>query len=354
MKRVRKYLQYISNRVKVLALGVVMILTVCFVTDAVYVYQKRISGVNLIFTAAALLIFICFYLFWLWHPFQKNERMRYQFLDGYMACDRQDDSGSQNVWLTPASRREMKKVNEILTSTQLFNLNKRQAQYLALQNQINPHFLYNTLDGIRSEALIAGIDHVAEMTEALAVFFRYTISRDEGLVSVEEELENCRTYFKIQQYRFGERLRLLIECEEENKETILQCRIPKLTLQPILENSIIHGTELRLGQGTQTIHLMLTESRLLIRVSDDGVGMDEYTLEELNRRLGCSGEQLTVCDKEKKGGIALYNVNHRIHLIYGEEYGLHIFSTENIGTDVEISIPIVLNEREIRRRGTRL
>ena len=352
MKRVREYLQYLSNRVRLLAFGILAVLTVLLLSDAVYVYQKRIPAGRLLFTAAALVALVCLYLGWLRNPFRKNERLRYQFLDGYMACDTQN--GSQGVWLTPASRRERKKIDEILTSTQLFNLNKRQAQYLALQNQINPHFLYNTLDGIRSEALIAGIDHVAEMTEALAVFFRYTISRDEGLVTVEDELENCRTYFKIQQYRFGERIRLVIACEEENRETILQCRIPKLTLQPILENSIIHGTELRLGQGTQTIHLMLTGSRLLIRVSDDGVGMDEHTLEELNRRLGCSGEQLAPSEREKKGGIALYNVNHRIHLIYGEEYGLHVFSVENIGTDVEISIPIVLNEREIKHRGAHL
>ena len=90
-------------------------------------------------------------------------------------------------------------------------LNKRQAQYLALQNQINPHFLYNTLESIRSEVLIAGLTSVSDMTEALASFFRYTISKVENLVSVEEELQNCETYFKIQQYRFGERLQLTIE-----------------------------------------------------------------------------------------------------------------------------------------------
>ena len=88
-------------------------------------------------------------------------------------------------------------------STRTLDLSKRQAQYRALQNQINPHFLYNTLEGIRSEAIIAGLDNLADMTEALAIFFRYTISKVENLVTVEEELENCATYFKIQQYHFG-------------------------------------------------------------------------------------------------------------------------------------------------------
>ena len=102
------------------------------------------------------------------------------------------------------------------------------------------------------------------MTEALASFFRYTISKVENLVSVEEELQNCETYFKIQQYRFGERLQLTIECDNEEREEIYCCRLPKLTMQPILENSIIHGTECKVGTGHLKIHLERTGSRLLI------------------------------------------------------------------------------------------
>lgn len=86
------------------------------------------------------------------------------------------------------------------------------------------------------------------MTEALAIFFRYTISKVENLVTVEEELENCATYFKIQQYRFGSRIHLEIEQDEEDWDDILHCMIQKLTLQPILENSIIHGIELKLDE----------------------------------------------------------------------------------------------------------
>ena len=244
--------------------------------------------------------------------------------------------------LTPYSYEEMKKIDEILNSTQVKSLNKRQAQYLALQNQINPHFLYNTLDGIRSEALISGLDTVADMTEALASFFRYTISKVENLVTVEEELENCKTYFKIQQYRFGDRLQLHIEYEKEDWEEILRCRIPKLTLQPILENSIIHGTELKIGTGNLTIYLERTSTRLIIRISDDGVGMDEATLEKLNHKLGRNETQFAKAEQETKGGIALVNVNNRIHLIFGEEYGMHIYSMEGRGTDVELTIPFLI------------
>ncbi len=138
--------------------------------------------------------------------------------------------------------------------------------------------MYNTLESIRGEAIIAGLDSVADMTEALARFFRYTITKVENLVSVEEELDNCETYFGIQKYRFGDRLQLHIDYDIAEYEKIMNCRIPKLTLQPILENSIIHGVELKVGGGNLYIRFQCTGDRLLIRISDDGVGMDEMTL----------------------------------------------------------------------------
>ena len=195
--------------------------------------------------------------------------------------------------------------------------------------------------------LIAGLTSVSDMTEALASFFRYTISKVENLVSVEEELQNCETYFKIQQYRFGERLQLTIECDNEEREEIYCCRLPKLTMQPILENSIIHGTECKVGTGHLKIHLERTGSRLLIRISDDGVGIDAKTLADMNERLEKSAQAMSSQDSETKGGIALVNVNNRIHLLFGEEYGLHVFSMPGIGTDVEITLPAITSDREI-------
>lgn len=120
----------------------------------------------------------------------------------------------------------------------------------------------------------------------------------------------------------------------------MNCKIPKLTLQPILENSIIHGTELKIGTGNLTIQFEQTDKRLIIRISDDGVGMDEQTLAKLNRQLG-GGKALTDSQEEKKGGIALVNVNNRIHLLFGEEYGMHVYSIRGKGTDVEVTLPVV-------------
>ena len=285
---------------------------------------------------------ICFAVFWIFviRPYRQSQRMMERILDGYILPD---SSLFKEVLLTPTMEKELRQLEQFLKSPEMMDLNKRQAQYLALQNQINPHFLYNTLESIRGEALIAGMDNIADMTEALAKFFRYTITKVENLVSVEEELDNCETYFLIQKYRFGNRLQLHILYEEESKESIMNCKIPKLTLQPVLENSIIHGTELKIGTGNLTIQFEQTDTRLIIRISDDGVGMDEPTLAKLNRKLGGGGRALTDNSEEKKGGIALVNVNNRIHLLFGEEYGIHVYSIREKGTDVEVTLPIVMN-----------
>jgi len=191
---------------------------------------------------------------------------------------------------------------------------------------------------------------VADMTEALATFFRYTISKVENLVSVEEELQNCETYFSIQQYRFGERLSLSVECDEQDKKEIYGCRIPKLTMQPILENSIIHGTECKIGSGHLKICLVRSERRLLIRISDDGVGIDADILEQMNERLEKSSGAFAVSGEKSGSGIALINVNNRIRLLFGEEYGLHVFSMPGVGTDVEIMLPAITSDREIKKQ----
>ncbi len=286
---------------------------------------------------------------WIWivQPYRRSEKLLRRFLDGYILMDGEVEVAI----LTPSMQEQMRMTEKILRSPQLMDLNKRQAQYLALQNQINPHFLYNTLESIRSEALIAGLDSVADMTEALARFFRYTITKVENLVSVEEELDNCETYFGIQKYRFGDRLQLHIEYDPEDWADIMNCRIPKLTLQPILENSIIHGTELKVGTGNLHIRFERTETRLIITISDDGVGMDGETLAELNRRLGKSTDSLTAQDSDKQGGIALANVNNRIRLIFGDEYGMHVYSVPQRGTDVEITIPITADEYGMENRS---
>lgn len=346
MEQPRK-LKYISTRVACVSLTYTVVAAALGIVELYLTLEGRASFWPVILMLAALGAALLVSWLWIIIPYRRCEKMLQRLADGYIFSG--SDSADMEA-LTPVMRSQLVILEKSIRSPQLMDLNKRQAQYLALQNQINPHFLYNTLESIRGEALIAGLDSVADMTEALAKFFRYTITKVENLVSVEEELDNCETYFWIQKYRFGERLQLHIEYEPEEWEEIMNCRIPKLTLQPILENSIIHGTELKIGTGNLYIHFERTQQRLLIRISDDGVGMDEETLTKLNRKLGKSADSLTSQEEEKQGGIALANVNNRIHLIFGDEYGIHVYSVPQSGTDVEITLPIVTTDREIKNR----
>ena len=343
----RRNIRYISGRIWWMGMAVLALLVILTVTQTVLFFQGQGPLWNVLLTVAVLIGYLTAAVFWISRPYQQAEKTMERFLEGYMVMA---GDGARAALLTPTTAEEMKFMEHFLHSPQMMDLNKRQAQYLALQNQINPHFLYNTLESIRGEALIAGLDGVADMTEALAKFFRYTITKVENLVSVEEELDNCETYFGIQKYRFGDRLNLHIEYDPKEYEKIMNCRIPKLTLQPILENSIIHGTELKIGAGNLYIRFACTQDRLIICISDDGVGMDEETLAALNRKLGRGNDSFGSPD-EKKGGIALVNVNNRIHLIFGDEYGMHVYSVQQRGTDVEITIPITANDRDVKNRS---
>lgn len=341
--KAKKRLRYVGERVRALAICQCAAGMMLLFAYAALLPRGAPVWPAALFLLIQILLLLLFYVYVI-RPHKRLERMTDLFLDGYTLSAIENAGG---VHISPAYERLIARVREEFDASSLLRLSKRQAQYRALQNQINPHFLYNTLESIRSEALIAGLESVAEMTEALAVFFRYTISKVENLVSVEEELQNCETYFRIQQYRFGERLRLLIECDPEDRDEIYRCRLPKLTLQPILENSIIHGTEFKVGAGRITVRLERTGSRLLISVSDDGIGMDELTLARLSERLGKSGRAFQRDDADQGGSVALVNVNNRIHLLFGEEYGLTIYSMSGVGTDVQITLPIIASDREV-------
>ena len=209
-----------------------------------------------------------------------------------------------------------------------------QFQYLMLQSQINPHFLYNTLDSIRSEALKNGQTVIAEMVERLSKFFRYCISNHDRLVGLAEELRHVDDYFYIQRFRFGERFSLQTVLEEPG---IRDYYVPRMILQPIIENSIFHGLELKPEHGEITIEAGKTEKKLYLLISDNGVGMPRKKLDELNEQLR-TGE---LPDDTRRHGIAVLNVNNRIKLCFGEEYGMRMHSVEGCGCQTEITMPLV-------------
>ncbi|MCJ7835843.1 sensor histidine kinase [Cuneatibacter sp. NSJ-177] len=223
---------------------------------------------------------------------------------------------------------------------------RAQMEYAALQSQINPHFLYNTLDVIRGQALEIQAQEIALMTEKLSRFFRYSIGKRGDLVTLADELKNTEEYFYIQHFRFEDRFTLTVLGE---KEVIENCYIPKMTFQPIVENAIFHGLEKKRGKGRVTIRIQALAGRLEIRIADDGIGMTKEKAERIMERLRHPESQRP--EPGKKHGIALINVNRRLKLLFGEEYGLHINSLEEVGTEVEISLPYVDDESRQKYRS---
>ncbi len=236
-----------------------------------------------------------------------------------------------------ASKQLEAALNEALVSS----LALKQAEINALQSQINPHFLYNILDSIRGQALSEGVTEIADMIESLADYFRYCISKEDDVVTLADELRNVQNYWIIQKYRFGNKIsmQVILDHEEICPD---EYEIPKLILQPIVENAIFHGLETKLGEGTVTIRITCTDSRLIIIVVDDGIGMGPQELAYLRRQL--KENQRVISKKEtvppRRSGIALANVNERIKLHYGDEYGLQISSTPKTGTEVEFVLPV--------------
>lgn len=248
--------------------------------------------------------------------------------------------------LFPYLSDDIRRLDQLIDRQNTMQLSTKQAEFLALQNQINPHFLYNTLDSIRGDALAAGVDSIADITEALSTFFRYTITETRNLVTIREELENVRNYFKIQQYRFGKKLTMRIDIKDD-RDTILDMECPKLFLQPIIENSIIHGLEKKSEKGILTICIDIIDDNLHINVTDNGVGMPDNLLDELNRSLArVSVGAIVEPTDNSHTGIALKNVCRRIKLLFGEQYGVHVNSIVNVGTRVEVLLPAIVRKSD--------
>jgi two-component system sensor histidine kinase YesM len=338
--------EYLSRRFAYFLIAVCAV--VCAADVAVWYFAARAGhgyAVAVALTAVLAVLFVVLKV-WIVEPYRQTERMLSIFSKGYST-----EGVDRLRWRTsPGVEELVGRMESLLSSDEAMNLSKRQAQYLAMQNQINPHFLYNTLEGIRGEALTGGLDDIAKMTETLAQFFRYTISNLDQLVTLDDELTNVRNYYHIQEYRFGDRLKLdiRVENEEEDRGLVMNAKVPKLILQPVVENAIIHGVEGMPDTGYVSILVQFTGSRLILVISDNGVGIPSGKLRTLNDRLSSIYGRFEE-NSGGEGGIALANVSSRIKLLFGEDYGLSVMSEEGAGTDVEITLPYLTRFSDAER-----
>lgn len=212
-----------------------------------------------------------------------------------------------------------------------------------LQSQINPHFLYNTLESIRGFCIIRKQREIANLIESLSILFRHSLQSIDQLVTLKEELDNVMHYLSIQQFRFPGKF-VYIE-NIEDRENLMNCKLPNMTVQPIIENAIFHGLEQKLEDGRIDLRAYLTDKRLIIRVSDNGVGISDSKSAHINELLQ-TNSVFSDYDPDKTPnkhdhGIGMANINTRIKLQFGNEYGIAISSTRNVGTQVEITLPII-------------
>jgi two-component system sensor histidine kinase YesM len=230
---------------------------------------------------------------------------------------------------------------------------KRKYELEALQAQINPHFLYNTLNSVVRMVGMSKNDEIITMITSLSKLFRISLSKGRTVITVGEELEHARHYLTIQQMRFKRKFRFLIRAEQE----ALSCGTLKLILQPLIENAIVHGIEYSVDEGWIEISAKVEGERLVLEVKDNGVGMsreqldallsDNEAREPLNSEAGEKGPSGNGNAGESRqgssggSGVAVRNVHDRIRLYYGVAYGLSFESEREEGTTVRIILPVI-------------
>ncbi|NIK26567.1 sensor histidine kinase [Paenibacillus lupini] len=213
-------------------------------------------------------------------------------------------------------------------------LSQKQAEFSALQSQINPHFLYNTLNCISSIGLEYGSREIAQMTSCMSKIFRYSIKKNE-LVRIREELDCIQAYMKIISIRYENKFSMSIDVEER----LLEMMTPKMILQPIVENSVYHGLE-RMDQGgkLQVTGSMDVDGDMCFCIMDTGKGMEPEELAALKAKLGNEYPEL-VPDGQSEKSIGLSNIHNRLRLLFGERYGITVESQIGQGTTVTVKIP---------------
>ena len=320
-------LRFLSARILCVIIGLIVvigILSLLLLFDSFK--ESSVNVVILAFCIGLTLLLCCFFWKMIVKPFNQMEKNLGLFLDGYTTSHLM---GEDNIfYISPAYEGVITKIQYMLQSQELLNLNKRQAQYLALQNQINPHFLYNTMDMINWLAQQGRTDEVSRAVQSLSRFYKLTLSRKQSISTIYREAEHVSIYLQIQNMRYHDSITFVSDIPDE----LMEYQIPKLTLQPIIENSVLHGI-LETADKTGTIVLTgwMEDSDIVLLISDDGIGIAAEQLATILSGEGASSSGGT--------NIAVYNTHRRLQILYGSDYGLSYTSNPGQGTEVEIRIP---------------
>jgi two-component system sensor histidine kinase YesM len=309
-----------------------------------------------IFTYAVMICILCFFLFIFFTRILKPIKELMDFMKAYPRKggeSRFEVVHHNEIGVLGANLNKMlddiDSLSKEVQSTQArmyeIELTKKQMEISAFRNQINPHFLYNTLESMRAVALIHEVEVIADLSASLSRMFRYAV-KGSNFVRVKDEIDHANEYAKIIDFRFRGRFKIIIEADEE----LLEACMLKMLLQPIVENAVFHGLERKVGNGVVHIGVCRTESnRIRFTIRDTGYGMDERQYAELLNKMKLNDGPGYINEDTDKG-IGLLNIYRRIKLFYGEEADLRLESRLHEGTTVYITFPVTVKDEQREER----
>lgn len=299
-------------------------------------FMKLISFLLIAFIAFLILIIIISYYIPLsiTRPIKRLSEITDQVAKGDLSVRSDVRTGAEVSMLNDSLNTMIDKINELLEQVKREQISLRKAEFEVLQSQINPHFLYNTLDTIVWLAEAGDQKKVVSMVGSLSEFFRASLNQGKDIVSIKEELQHVKSYLEIQQVRYQDILRYEIHIPEELDKYV----IPKITIQPLVENALYHGIKNKRGLGEIIINGRKEEDCFVIEVRDNGIGMTPERLKQVQDAI----HYKETSEVEIYG---LYNVNERIRLNFGEDFGISIQSVYKEGTIVTVNLPCI--EKEI-------
>lgn len=268
-------------------------------------------------------------------PIRKLSEVTDQVAKGDLTVRSDVRTGAEVSVLSDSLNTMIDKIDELLEQVKKEQIRLRKAEFELLQSQINPHFLYNTLDAIVWLAEAGEQKKVVSMVGSLSDFFRTSLNQGKDIITIKEELQHSRSYLEIQQMRYQDILNYEIHVPEELHRYL----IPKITIQPLVENALYHGIKNKRGPGRIVISGRKEEDFLILQIEDNGIGMSKERLDQVKEGMN----QKIPTEKDIYG---LYNVNERIRLNFGEKYGISIESIYGKGTVVSIILPYVDHKSE--------
>lgn len=308
-------------------------------------YRPSIHTISLMIWILLILIFVSYMVVKrvirrVYHPLDNVVRKMDDVASGSLSV-RIDEGimGEDFVKLATGFNSMMEEILVLMEQVKQEQHQIEQVRFNSLQSQIQPHFLYNTLDCIHWQAVSDGNQEVSTLVKALARYYRICLSKGRDVISLEMEMEHVRNYLIIQNMRYDHIIGSDIRLNEECRDAM----IPKLTLQPLVENSIYHGIKVRDGkEGSVSLTAKKKGDIVEIILDDTGTGMTQRQIDEMNQHLS---------EYDESFGYGVRNVNKRIELLYGAEYGLHYLRNLSGGVTVEIRIPYVTKIQEEKIQG---